>query len=188
MYICLLAYSIVSALGILAWWLSFDTSSPLAIGGVVGCIAPVLLAVFHVGCLLYKFCKKDPVEGDHRKAAIFLSITIPISTMVGAVLTASVVAVLPPNPVVKVIILVSSTAAIIGMITGFSVAASLVHCADEAAITSAVSATSIAEPTYVEIFQEEKVDECITLPKEEINKSITFSTVEKLPSAKETAI
>ncbi|MFL3876973.1 hypothetical protein wTkk_000908 [Wolbachia endosymbiont of Trichogramma kaykai] len=35
MYICLLAYSIVSALVVLACWLSFDTSSPLAIGALL---------------------------------------------------------------------------------------------------------------------------------------------------------
>ncbi len=104
MYICLLAYSIVSALGILAWWLSFDTSSPLAIGAIAGSMALALIAVLHVGCLLYKFCKRDPIEEDHGKIAIFLGMAIPISTMIGAVLNASVIAVLP-NPVVTVIIL-----------------------------------------------------------------------------------
>ncbi|WP_353277146.1 hypothetical protein [Wolbachia endosymbiont (group B) of Villa cingulata] len=90
MYICLLAYSIVSALGVLAWWLSFDTSSPLAIGAIAGCIAPALIAVLHVGCLLYKFCKRDPIEEDHGKIAIFLGMAIPISTMIGAVINSSV--------------------------------------------------------------------------------------------------
>lgn len=71
MYICLLAYSIVSALGVLAWWLSFDTSSPLAIGAIAGSMAPALIAVLHVGCLLYKFCKRDPIENRSWKNSNF---------------------------------------------------------------------------------------------------------------------
>lgn len=176
MYICLLAYSIVSALGVLACWLSFDTSSPLAMGAIAGSMALVLIAVLHVGCLLYRFCKRDPIEEDHGKIAIFLGMAIPISTMIGAVLNASVIAVLP-NPVVTVIILVSAITGLIATIMGVYVATSLVHCADEAAITFAASATSITDSTFVRISQEEEVDECITSP-----------TVEKVSSVKETII
>ncbi|WP_108784163.1 hypothetical protein [Wolbachia endosymbiont of Bemisia tabaci] len=187
MYICLLAYSIVSALGVLAWWLSFNASSPLAIGAIAGSMAPALIAALHVGCLLYKFCKRDSIEEDHGKIAIFLGMAIPISTMIGAVLNASVIAVLP-NPVVTVIILVSATTGLISTIIGFYVATSLVHCVDETAMKSAVSAILIADSTYVKISQEEEVYECITFSGEEVNKSIIFPEVEKLFSARETAV
>lgn len=174
MYICLLAYSIVSALGVLAWWLSFDTSSPLAIGGIAGCIAPALIAVFHVACLLYKFCKRDPIEEDHGKVAIFLSITISASAIIGIILAAGVDSIFP-NPRIG-FTLINGIIVLIAPILGIFATVAIVRCADETVITSVASATSITDSKYVEISQEE-VDECITSP-----------TVEKVFSARETAV
>lgn len=186
MYICLLAYSIVSALGVLSWWLSFDTSSPLAIGGIFGCITPVLLAVFHVGYLLYKFCKKDPIEEDHGKVANFLSLMISTSAAIGVTLAGSIAAIFP-NPKIG-FTLISGMIGLISPILGFFATVAIVHCVDETAIKSAVSAISITDSTYVKISQEEEVDECITFPEEEVNKSIIFPKVEKVFSARETAV
>lgn len=76
------------------------------------------------------------------------------STMIGTVLNSSVIAVLP-NPVVTVIILVSAITGLIATIMGIYVATSLVHCADEAAITFAASVTLITDSIYVGISQEE---------------------------------
>ncbi|WP_353278771.1 hypothetical protein [Wolbachia endosymbiont (group B) of Longitarsus flavicornis] len=186
MYICLLAYSIVSALGVLSWWLSFDTSSPLAIGGIAGCIAPALIAVFHVGCLLYKFCKRDPVGEKHEKAAILLSITISASAIIGITLTAGAASIFP-NPIIG-FTFIGTIIGLIAPILGLFATVAIMHCVDKTAITSAVSAISITDSTYVKISQEEEVDECITFPEEEVNKSIIFPKVEKVFSARETAV
>ncbi|AZU37320.1 hypothetical protein BBB02_01745 [Wolbachia endosymbiont of Bemisia tabaci] len=186
MYICLLTYSIVSALGILAWWLNFDTSSPLAIGGIAGCIAPALIAVFHVACLLYKFCKRDPVGEKHEKAAILLSITISASAIIGVILAGSIAAIFP-NPKIG-FTLISGMIGLIAPILGLFATVAIVHCVDETPIKSAVSAISITDSTYVKISQEEEVYECITFPEEEVNKSIIFPKVEKVFSARETTV
>ncbi|TNK93685.1 hypothetical protein OUY_04890 [Wolbachia endosymbiont of Leptopilina clavipes] len=175
MYICLLAYSIVSALGVLAWWLSFDTSSPLAIGGIAGCIAPALIAIFHVECLLYKFCKRDPIEEDHGKVANFLSLMISTSAAIGVTLAGSIAAIFP-NPKIG-FTLISGMIGLIAPILGLFATVAIVHCVDETAIKSAVSAISITDSTYVKISQEE-----------EVNKSIIFPKVEKVFSARETAV
>ncbi|QCB62964.1 hypothetical protein EJB00_05335 [Wolbachia endosymbiont of Drosophila mauritiana] len=185
MYICLLAYSIVSALGVLAWWLSLDTSSPLAIGGIAGCIAPALIAVFHLGCLLYKFCKRDPVGEKHEKAANFLSLMVSTSSSIGVILAENIAAIFP-NPRVG-FTLIHGMIGLIAPILGLFPTVAIMYCADKTAITPAVSAISITDSTYVKVSHEE-VDECITFPEEEVNKSIIFPKVEKVFSARETAV
>ncbi|RDD35381.1 hypothetical protein Wcon_00447 [Wolbachia endosymbiont of Cylisticus convexus] len=186
MYVCLLVYSIVSVLGVLAWWLSFDTSSPLAMGGIAGSTVPVLLAILHVGCLLYKLCKRDPIGENYEKAAILLSITISVSAVIGIILTAGVAAIFP-NPIIG-FTFVGMIIALIAPFLGLFATVAIARCADEIAITFAARATSITESTYVKISQEEEVDKCITFPGEEVNKSITSPTVEEVFSAKETAV
>lgn len=186
MYICLLAYSIVSALGVLAWWLSLDTSSPLAIGGIAGCIAPALIAVFHVGYLLYKFCKRDPVGEKHEKAANFLSLMVSTSSSIGVILAGSIAAIFP-NPRIG-FTLINGMIGLIAPILGLFPTVAIMYCTDKTAITPAVSAISITDSTYVKISHEEEVDECITFPEEEVNKSIIFPKVEKVFSARETAV
>ncbi|KLT21666.1 hypothetical protein wVul_1411 [Wolbachia endosymbiont of Armadillidium vulgare str. wVulC] len=186
MYVCLLVYSIVSVLGVLAWWLSFDTSSPLAMGGIAGSTAPVLLAILHIGCLLYKLCKRDPIGENHEKAAILLSITISASAIIGIILTAGIAAVFP-NLIIG-FTLINGMIALIAPILGFFATVAIARCADETAITSVAGAISIIDSTYVKISQEEEVDKCITFPEEEVNKSITSPIVEEVFSAKETAV
>ncbi|AGJ98772.1 hypothetical protein wNo_03400 [Wolbachia endosymbiont of Drosophila simulans wNo] len=156
MYICLLAYSIVSALGVLAWWLSLDTSSPLAIGGIAGCIAPALIAVFHLGCLLYKFCKRDPVGEKHKKAANFLSLMVSTSSSIGVILAGSIAAIFP-NPRVG-FTLIHGMIGLIAPILGLFPTVAIMYCADKTAITPAVSAISITDSTYVKVSHEEEVD------------------------------
>lgn len=175
MYICLLAYSIVSALGVLAWWLSFDTSSPLAIGGIAGCIAQALIAVFHLGYLLYKFCKRDPVGERHEKAANFLSLMISTSAAIGVTLAGSIADIFPNSRIGFT--LINGMIGLIAPILGLFSTLAIVHDADKTAIRSAVSAISITDSTYVKISQEE-----------EVNKSIIFPKVEKFFSARETAV
>ncbi|WP_353288064.1 hypothetical protein [Wolbachia endosymbiont (group B) of Gerris lacustris] len=176
----------MSALGVLAWWLSFDISSTLPIGGIAGCIAPALIAVFHVKCLLYKFCKRDPIGEKHEKAAIILSITISASAIIGIILTAGVDSIFPNSRIGST--LINGMIGLIAPILGIFATVAIVRCADETVITSVASAISITDSTYVGISQEEEVDECITFPGEEVNKSITSPTVEKVFSARETAV
>ncbi|MGL9725181.1 MAG: hypothetical protein ACR5KV_00005 [Wolbachia sp.] len=86
--------------------------------------------------MLYKLCKKDPIEKDHEMAAIVLVSMMFVSTFIGIMLTTSIAAIFP-NSVIR-FTLVSAIIGTIVTIAGFFVIIAIVGT-NEASIARAVS-------------------------------------------------
>ncbi|WP_425384334.1 hypothetical protein [Wolbachia endosymbiont (group B) of Eupithecia inturbata] len=69
--------------------LSFTALSPLVMGGIVGSIAPALIAALCARKLLYKFCKKDYIKKNEKYVPIYFGISALASAAIGVGLAAA---------------------------------------------------------------------------------------------------